>query len=236
METAHADDPVLFINVLRTTQKHIYDITQTFYAKFLQSKEYKESPFRRLNLEKMVFNNNTIQLHFVDRYYDDFGGIGYVEVMPINDVEAQIRVFCYDRSQYILEKKTKLVEGNLPTEAKQDFLDEMEGEENFYKAGRDLLTALANRLSQLFSSQVQPNHSISNSMNIATTQEIDASSLRIKGRYRLTKEDIEHRKNIVLQARVLRAENPYKLWAEIANELDIPERTLRDWRHNPLYQ
>ena len=57
-----------------------------------------------------------------------------------------------------------------------------------------------------------------------------------KGRYRLTQDQIKQRKKIVKDAnRIFRASNPKKTWKEIAYELDIPERTLRDWRHNPLY-
>jgi hypothetical protein len=57
-----------------------------------------------------------------------------------------------------------------------------------------------------------------------------------KGRYRLTKDEIKRRKKIVKDAeRIFRESNPKKTWKQIAYELDIPERTLRDWRHNPQY-
>lgn len=53
-----------------------------------------------------------------------------------------------------------------------------------------------------------------------------------RGRYRLTDEEIARRQEIVKQAEQLKASDPRKKWKEIAYELDIPERTLRDWRHN----
>jgi hypothetical protein len=54
-----------------------------------------------------------------------------------------------------------------------------------------------------------------------------------KGRYRLTEEDIKSRKQTVKRATKLRREsNNRKLWKQIAEELDIPERTLRYWRHD----
>lgn len=57
-----------------------------------------------------------------------------------------------------------------------------------------------------------------------------------KGRYRLTKDDIKRRKKIVKDAkRIFKESNPKKTWKQIAYELGIPERTLRDWRHNPEY-
>ena len=57
-----------------------------------------------------------------------------------------------------------------------------------------------------------------------------------KGRYRLTREDIKKRKEIVKDANERKKNNPRKTWKEIASEMDIPERTLRDYRHNPLNQ
>lgn len=57
-----------------------------------------------------------------------------------------------------------------------------------------------------------------------------------KGRYRLTPEEIKRRKRIVKEAiRLFNQADPKKTWKQIAYELDIPERTLRDWRHNPQY-
>ncbi len=56
------------------------------------------------------------------------------------------------------------------------------------------------------------------------------------GRYRLTHDEIKRRKKIVKDAeRIFRESNPRKTWKQIAYELEIPERTLRDWRHNPQY-
>jgi len=57
-----------------------------------------------------------------------------------------------------------------------------------------------------------------------------------KAHYRLTKDDIRYRKNIVKKAEALRKENPKLLWQKIADEVGVPERTLRDWRHNPIYK
>lgn len=59
---------------------------------------------------------------------------------------------------------------------------------------------------------------------------------RQKGRYRLTQDEIRQRKKIVKEAkRIFKESDPKKTWKQIAYELDIPERTLRDWRHNPQY-
>jgi hypothetical protein len=56
-----------------------------------------------------------------------------------------------------------------------------------------------------------------------------------QGRYRLTKDEIDNRRKIRKKAEKIKRKNPEKYWKEIANELEIPERTLRDWRHNPIY-
>lgn len=53
-----------------------------------------------------------------------------------------------------------------------------------------------------------------------------------KGRYRLTEDDNIYRHEIVEKANKIRSDNPLKTWREIAREIDKPERTLRDWRHN----
>ena len=53
-----------------------------------------------------------------------------------------------------------------------------------------------------------------------------------KGRYRLTKEEIKKRKKIVKEATRIKNESPFKTWQQVANEIDVPVRTLRDWRHN----
>lgn len=58
-----------------------------------------------------------------------------------------------------------------------------------------------------------------------------------KGRYRLTKSEIKTRRKIVSEAeRIYKESSPKKTWKQVAYELDIPERTLRDWRHNPIYK
>ena len=56
------------------------------------------------------------------------------------------------------------------------------------------------------------------------------------GRYRLTKDDIKFRKKKVKEAAEIKKQDPSKYWKEIALEVDVPERTLRDWRHNPVYK
>ena len=42
------------------------------------------------------------------------------------------------------------------------------------------------------------------------------------------------RKGIVAEAK--RMKSPTTTWKEIASKLEVPERTLRDWRHNTKYQ
>jgi hypothetical protein len=59
--------------------------------------------------------------------------------------------------------------------------------------------------------------------------------LRQKGRYRLTPEEIKVRTKQVREAKKLKKSDPSLGWKEIARTLGVPERTLRDWRHNPLY-
>lgn len=46
----------------------------------------------------------------------------------------------------------------------------------------------------------------------------------------------ESRRKLVARANEMRLADPKRPWADIAKELDLPERTLRDWRHNPHYQ
>lgn len=52
-----------------------------------------------------------------------------------------------------------------------------------------------------------------------------------KGRSRLTREDIKKRKEIVKKANKMKKENPQLYWKQIAVALDIPEKTLRHYRH-----
>lgn len=51
------------------------------------------------------------------------------------------------------------------------------------------------------------------------------------GRYRLTLKEVKSRKEIVKKANKMKKENPLMYWKQIAIELDIPERTLRYYRH-----
>ncbi len=53
---------------------------------------------------------------------------------------------------------------------------------------------------------------------------------------KLTDEDTTYRRGIVQSANQMRKETPGRGWVSIARDLGIPERTLRDWRHNPTYQ
>ncbi len=57
-----------------------------------------------------------------------------------------------------------------------------------------------------------------------------------KGRYRLTDDEINYRKDKVSEANKIKKESPDLYWKEIAKRMDIRERTLRDWRHNPIYK
>jgi hypothetical protein len=61
------------------------------------------------------------------------------------------------------------------------------------------------------------------------------NTLLQKGRYRLTPEEIKVRKKQVSEAKKLKKLDPSLGWKEIAKTLGVPERTLRDRRHNPLY-
>ncbi len=66
--------------------------------------------------------------------------------------------------------------------------------------------------------------------------DIAISEKKQKGRYRLTPDEIKARKEVVKKANLIFNEaNPKKTWKEIANDLGIPERTLRGWRHNPIF-
>jgi hypothetical protein len=56
-----------------------------------------------------------------------------------------------------------------------------------------------------------------------------------KGRYRLKPSEIKFRKQRVKDANQMKKDNPQKQWKEIdkifADELNISDRTFRDWRH-----
>jgi hypothetical protein len=58
------------------------------------------------------------------------------------------------------------------------------------------------------------------------------------GRGDLTTPEINYRREKVRRANQIKEQDPPKTWKEIAKdkEIDLPERTLRDWRHNPLYK
>ncbi len=56
------------------------------------------------------------------------------------------------------------------------------------------------------------------------------------GRGKLTDPEIKHRRDVVARAEQLTADDPQKTWKQIALDLDLPERTLREWRHNTTYQ
>jgi len=53
-----------------------------------------------------------------------------------------------------------------------------------------------------------------------------------KGRYRLTQAEIHRRRKKVKEVEKIKRDFPEKTWKQIASEQDIPERTLRAWRHN----
>jgi hypothetical protein len=53
-----------------------------------------------------------------------------------------------------------------------------------------------------------------------------------KGRYRLTPDEIKFRNNKVKEAQKIKDKHPEKYWKQIALEIDVPERTLREWRHD----
>jgi hypothetical protein len=55
-----------------------------------------------------------------------------------------------------------------------------------------------------------------------------------RSRYRLTQEEIERRKKIVKEAEKLKSAG--LLWKQVAKQLIIPERSLREYRHNPIYK
>jgi hypothetical protein len=57
-----------------------------------------------------------------------------------------------------------------------------------------------------------------------------------KGRYRLTEDDINYRKNKVKKANQMKKDDITRKWKDIARELEIPDRTLRGWRHDPTLQ
>jgi hypothetical protein len=59
-------------------------------------------------------------------------------------------------------------------------------------------------------------------------------STKNQERHYLAPEDIQRQKDIVKKAIACRAAG--KLWKEVAKELNMSARTLRDWRCNPLYQ
>lgn len=71
---------------------------------------------------------------------------------------------------------------------------------------------------------------------IQSSELLDQQIEKQKGRYRLTEDEIKQRKNIVNKAEEMRSNTPGIKWKAIALELDVPERTLRDWRHNPTYK
>jgi len=78
---------------------------------------------------------------------------------------------------------------------------------------------------------------ILNSQGLQDVSNTDQAKVNHKAPYRLTEEEIARRKELVATAELLRREKaPPKKWIEIAKALDISERTLRDWRHNPMYQ
>jgi len=77
---------------------------------------------------------------------------------------------------------------------------------------------------------------IANQLYLLEKENFKSEKPKQKGRYRLTPDEIKRRKKIVKEAeRIFKSSDPKKTWKQIANELDIPERTLRDWRHNPQY-
>jgi hypothetical protein len=72
--------------------------------------------------------------------------------------------------------------------------------------------------------------------NAAQLQPTEPEAPKQKGRYRLTDNEIKERKKVIQIAMRLKRESTGKTWKEVAVEMGIPERTLRDWRHNPLYR
>jgi hypothetical protein len=91
------------------------------------------------------------------------------------------------------------------------------------------------------------NNTLDNVLNIYATQDtgyIDAilglaqaqglakpEKPKQKGRKKLSRDEAKKRMEIVEKAKKMKKENPLMYWKEIATGLDIPEKTLRDWRH-----
>jgi hypothetical protein len=60
----------------------------------------------------------------------------------------------------------------------------------------------------------------------------DHEKSKRRGRLKLSKDEISFRRQKVKEAEGMRKKDPQRPWKDIARELGIPERTLRDWRHN----
>ena len=113
-------------------------------------------------------------------------------------------------------------------------------------ANEDLLVALGNKLipsikteRELFAKAIEAGCTRTFKHLGIQTKEDDAGQSR-NDKDPLTEEEKAKRdadrKEIVRQANKLRIEDPQKTWKAISREIGIPERTLRDWRHNPKYQ
>jgi hypothetical protein len=64
---------------------------------------------------------------------------------------------------------------------------------------------------------------------------VGVKNIKQRGRYRLTQDEINRRKEIVKKAeKLFKTTTPKITWKQIAVDLDVPERTLRDWRHGAL--
>lgn len=73
--------------------------------------------------------------------------------------------------------------------------------------------------------------------NVVSNSGFEASKkIRPTERRDLDEDEVNRRKEVVRKAEEIRKENPKLLWTKIAEDMDIPERTLRDWRHNPRYR
>ncbi len=101
----------------------------------------------------------------------------------------------------------------------------IEGAEGFDRARRLFLKNLAEYLYMLYK----------RTANLLINSTSVERKPKQKGRYRFTKNDIQYRKTIVKKANAIKKEQPGKLWKEIAFELGVNPKTLRDWRHNPLF-
>ncbi len=137
----------------------------------------------------------------------------------IKDLAGRLRAYDLDRDR-------------IEDQAKREYLEKEKRALEFQEKRLEEMEKNINAIQEYAERAERASAIILSKMPIAKQPEKKkVKKVKPKGRGRLTREDIKKRKEIVKKANKMKKENPQLYWKQIAVALDIPEKTLRHYRH-----